>query len=70
MATSAPIVQDVVIESGGSMRCFRCSKFIGEPDTRVELIGIGRGKEFTDMVTGPKLVIPCKCGWLNVFKRR
>lgn len=63
------VVPDLIIESGGLVRCFRCKQYIGETDDRVELVGIGRGRELTDMITSPKRIWKCKCGWANVFKK-
>lgn len=64
------VVADLIIEGGGQIRCLRCEAFIGETDDRVELVGIGRGKEFTDLIVGPKRTWRCKCGWTNVYKKR
>lgn len=64
------VVAELVVESGGTIRCFRCHQFIGETDDAIEFIGVGRGKEFTDMAAGPKRTMKCKCGWINVYRKR
>lgn len=64
------IVAELIVESGGAIRCFRCHQFMGETDEAIEFVGIGRGREFTDMIVAPKRTMKCKCGWMNVYKKR
>lgn len=69
MGTSV-VVADLVVESGASVRCFRCNQFVGETDDRIELVGIGRGRDFVELIGGPKRTWKCKCGWTNIYKKK
>jgi hypothetical protein len=65
----AAAVADEVTE-GGAIRCLRCKQWIGETDDQLELVGIGRGREFAEMYEGLKRIWKCKCGWMMVFRKK
>jgi hypothetical protein len=62
------IVDQVIVESGGIVRCFRCSKFVGESAHRIELAGLVRTKDLVGAVAKPRSTWKCKCGWTNIYE--
>jgi hypothetical protein len=50
-----------------TIRCHRCSKFLGESDRPMEFVGVVRMRDDRELVKPPRATWLCKCGWSNIF---
>lgn len=52
-----------------TLRCHRCSQFIGEAAEAVELVAIVKESDLVAIVQEPRATYRCRCGWFNIFKK-